>query len=116
MTAINSLRMKSPLAKITNCVNMLRHLDGRLRVATARAVENRRLALGAAVGQLESLSPLGVLKRGYSLCRLPSGPIVKSASDVGVGAAVEVLLHKGSLGCRVEKRTLEHTAPNPDSR
>lgn len=116
MTAINSLRMKSPLAKITNCVNVLRHLDGRLRVATARAVETRRLTLGAAVGQLESLSPLSVLKRGYSLCRLPSGSIVKSASDVEVGGAVEVLLHEGSLDCRVEGRAIERPGPNRDSR
>ena len=116
VAAINSLRMKSPLAKITNCVNELRYLDGRLRAATARAVETRRLALGAAVGQLESLSPLGVLGRGYSLCRLPSGLIVRNAGDVGVGTAVEVMLHKGSLDCRVEKRTFEHPALDPDSR
>jgi len=55
------------------------------------------------VGQLDSLSPLSVLRRGYSLTRLPSGAIVRSGRQVGPGHPVEVLLHEGTLDCLVEK-------------
>jgi exodeoxyribonuclease VII large subunit len=53
------------------------------------------------VGRLESLSPLGVLARSYSVTRLPSGEVVRSATQVGVGDALEILLHQGALGVRV---------------
>jgi len=102
MAAINSLRIQNPLAKITSGVNVLEQLDGRLRVAVGRSMESRWLRLGAVAGQLESLSPLGVLRRGYSLCRRSSGEIVRSAQEMTVGDQVHVLLHEGRLDCRVE--------------
>jgi exodeoxyribonuclease VII large subunit len=42
-----------------------------------------------------------VLARGYSLTRLPSGQVVRSARQVAVGDAVEILLYEGALGARV---------------
>jgi exonuclease VII large subunit len=44
---------------------------------------------------------LGVLGRGYSLTRLPSGAVVRSAGQVAVGDPLEILLHQGALGARV---------------
>ena len=58
--------------------------------------------LGLAAGRLNSLSPLGVLGRGYSLTRRPSGEIVRSARQLAVGDDVRVLLHEGTIDCRVE--------------
>jgi exodeoxyribonuclease VII large subunit len=55
------------------------------------------------VGQLETLSPLAVLGRGYSLTRLASGTIVRSAAQTRAGDAIEILLHRGALGARVER-------------
>ena len=54
-----------------------------------------------AAGRLDSLSPLAVLGRGYSLTRMPDGTIVRRASQVTPGDAVEVLLNEGRLDCRV---------------
>jgi exodeoxyribonuclease VII large subunit len=59
------------------------------------------------VGRLDSLSPLAVLARGYSLTRTPDGTVVRSARQVRVGDDVSVLLHEGSLDCRVTA-TKEH--------
>ena len=57
-----------------------------------------------AVGQLDSLSPLAVLGRGYSLTRLlPSGVIVRSAAQTRPGDAIEILLRQGALDARVER-------------
>jgi exodeoxyribonuclease VII large subunit len=57
--------------------------------------------LGALVHTLEALSPLGVLERGYAVCRRPGGAVVRSAAEVDLGAPVEILLHEGSLLARV---------------
>ncbi|HEV8663323.1 MAG TPA: exodeoxyribonuclease VII large subunit [Candidatus Methylomirabilis sp.] len=63
--------------------------------------------LRALAGKLESLSPLAILARGYSITRLlPDLRIVKDAGAVRPGEAVSVLLHRGSLACRVESTAL----------
>ena len=49
------------------------------------------------------VSPLAVLGRGYSLTRTPDGEILRDAARVTPGDAVEVLLARGSLDCRVER-------------
>jgi exodeoxyribonuclease VII large subunit len=55
------------------------------------------------VGRLQSLSPLAVLGRGYSLTRFPSGAVVRRAAETSPGDAIEILLHEGALEARVEQ-------------
>ncbi len=53
-------------------------------------------------GKLETLSPLRILSRGYSICwSLPSRHVLKAASEASVGAQVAVRLHQGELICEV---------------
>jgi exodeoxyribonuclease VII large subunit len=64
---------------------------------------NKSVELHAA--QLESLSPLNVLARGYSLTRtLPDRHVVRGIAEVEVGDAIEIVLHDGRLTARVEER------------
>jgi exodeoxyribonuclease VII large subunit len=72
-----------------------------------RTLDRARHRLGADAGRLDSLSPLAVLGRGYSLTRTPDGRIVRAAREVAAGDTVRVLLHEGSLDCRVDA-TREH--------
>ena len=58
-----------------------------------------------AVGKVDALSPLAILKRGFALCRDSKGIIVKTAADVSLGDRVRVTLGVGELNCRVEERT-----------
>lgn len=51
---------------------------------------------------LDSLSPLAILNRGYSITRkLSDGKIVKDAADVTAGAGINVKLSSGSLEAQV---------------
>ncbi len=60
--------------------------------------------LGALAGKLDSLSPLAILSRGYSIClRLPGHEIVKESASLVAGDEVEVRLHRGSLRCDVRE-------------
>jgi len=76
-------------------------------VAAARGLcQEKRNRLRLMETQVANLSPLGVLKRGYSITRkLPEGTLLTDASQVGVGDQVDVLLARGALGCRVEQRS-----------
>ena len=55
-------------------------------------------------GALDGLSPLNVLKRGYSITHLlPSYQIVKESTVLSPGDRVNVILGKGDICCTVEK-------------
>lgn len=58
--------------------------------------------------RLAGLSPLAVLERGYAICRLAAvpGTVVREAAAVETGQRVDVVLHRGELGCRVEEARL----------
>ena len=56
------------------------------------------------LGGLDGLSPLNVLKRGYSITRLlPSYQIIRESKMLSQGDKINVVLGKGELFCKVEK-------------
>ncbi|MBI3278925.1 MAG: exodeoxyribonuclease VII large subunit [Acidobacteria bacterium] len=91
----------------------LRHLDLRLRFsevrrrldAATRAAEQRlRLLLARAhgrldplAGQLEQLSPLRVLDRGYAIVRDRAGKVIKDPGEVSAGDRLRVRVSKGEF-------------------
>lgn len=59
--------------------------------------------LAALTAQLNTLSPLATLARGYSICATPDGTqVIRSAGEVEPGDKLAVRLHQGSLQCIVE--------------
>ena len=98
------LRARNPVARTRQDRRRLDELTGRLDRALARQVDRRRHRVVGVAGRLDSLSPLAVLGRGYSLTRTGAGQIVRSASQVAVGDEVDVMLHEGRLAARVTDR------------
>ena len=80
----------------------IEHAHRRLRQAPALAVERKRAALETTAGKLRVLSPLQTLERGYAIVRTESH-VVMDASELDVGAAVDVRVARGSFGARVEE-------------
>jgi len=101
--ATNALSSLHPLARISHGQAVLAQLRGRLAAAGGHSIKASRHRFESGVGRLQSLSPLAVLGRGYSLTRRPTGAIVRRAEDVRVGDPIEILLHEGALGARVEE-------------
>ena len=53
-------------------------------------------------GRLETLSPLGVLARGYAVCwNSDRSAIIRDAAAVTPGDRVRVTLQEGELDCEV---------------
>ena len=76
----------------------------RLRHSAERNVGQRDARVRAAVGRLETLSPLAVLSRGYAVCwTADRSTAVRDASTVLPGEVVHVRLHRGELECEVTK-------------
>lgn len=96
---------KGAFAKPTLMVDLRRQAaDGfqdRIVGAAGRMLtekSGRLLALEAAV---RAMNPEAVLKRGYSVCLLPDGTVVRHANQAPKGAEVAVRLSDGRLGCEV---------------
>ena len=74
------------------------------RTMRERQATGRR-RLETALAKLDSLSPLGVLARGYAVCwKDDRSAIVRRGAEVAVGDAVRVTLHEGALRCNVTSR------------
>jgi exodeoxyribonuclease VII large subunit len=81
----------------------LESATGRLHAGMSRRHDRASARLGAAVGRLESLSPLAVLGRGYAVCwNEDRSAILRAASSVATGDRVHITLHDGELSCLVE--------------
>jgi exodeoxyribonuclease VII large subunit len=63
------------------------------------------MRLSSAIASLDALSPLAVLRRGYSIVRtLPDKRVVTCAQDVQQGDALEILFSEGNLIVTVDGR------------
>ena len=81
----------------------LDELELRLHRLAGQQLARRREQTAAMASQLEALSPLAVLARGYSLTRrYGTGELLRDASQVEPGTLVETVLHKSRLLSRVE--------------
>lgn len=99
---VRHLTVLSPLAQVTRQAERLRGLRQRLGSWWEWSRRMRQERLKVLVGKLESLSPLAILARGYSICfALPERRVVKATADAAVGSEVAVRLHRGELHCLV---------------
>jgi exodeoxyribonuclease VII large subunit len=77
-----------------------KRLEGYMGVLLAQ----HRHRTHAMLAQLNTLSPLAVLGRGYSILHtVPSGQILRRAQDVEVGQELEAQLASGRLSCMVTR-------------
>lgn len=94
---------RKPLDRVHNLSRRLDELDDALDRAARRQLASGRRRIEHAAARLESLSPLGVLGRGYSLTqRARDGSLVRDAAVLQAGEAIRTRFAKGSAVSRVE--------------
>ena len=83
-----------------------------LRTQVERRLSSERQSILQASATLQALSPQATLERGYSMLRLPSGELVRDASQVPKGTLVEGILAQGRLVAQVVGSTPATRAPD----
>jgi exodeoxyribonuclease VII large subunit len=99
-----SLLLRIPIQKIANFRLLISETMKRLEQDIRHSIEIQRQKVDGVLGKLDSLSPLSILQRGYSITRkIPSLQILRNSDQVREGDKVEVRLHRGTLFCGVER-------------
>jgi exodeoxyribonuclease VII large subunit len=75
--------------------------ESRLYRAAQVAITARRSEFVNLRGQLQSLSPLAVLQRGYALVQDESGGVIRSVRQIASGETVHTRLGDGSFSSRI---------------
>jgi exodeoxyribonuclease VII large subunit len=96
--------LRNPLQEIENLRLLIAENERRLGQSIGHSIEMQRQRVEGVLGKLDSLSPLSILQRGYSITRkIPSLQILTDAAHVEAGDRVEVRLHRGILICGIER-------------
>jgi exodeoxyribonuclease VII large subunit len=91
-----------PLERVRERERWLDELAGRMERAVRQRLARARQQVEAAAGRLETLSPLNVLARGYSLTRIESGEVIRSSEQVRAGDRLITTVQHGRIVSRVE--------------
>jgi exodeoxyribonuclease VII large subunit len=82
----------------------LERAGDRLHGAMAALLEARRQRLARLAAQLDALSPLRVLERGYAVPTDPDGRVLRRRAEFAAGAPFTLRVADGSVAARVEPR------------
>lgn len=106
------LHLRSPQIKVATYNSILKEKRQRLGMAVQMYLKNSNLNFKGLVGRLDSLSPLAVLRRGYSVCyHLPDRKVVTDVADIKLDDQVEIQVDKGEMVCGVLEINLNKKKP-----
>ena len=74
-----------------------------MKAAAVRSSDRRRTAVSGLAGQLNALSPLATLSRGYAVARDADGTTLGSIDQFEAGKEFELMLRDGSLDATVTR-------------
>jgi exodeoxyribonuclease VII large subunit len=94
-----------PLERLHDRERALDDWSDRLLRAMQKRTAHAQKQIEVVAAKLESLSPLNVLARGYSLTRtLPDHHVVRAIAQVQTDDVVEIVVNDGRLLARIEQR------------
>jgi exodeoxyribonuclease VII large subunit len=112
LLAAGRRRFTAPLERVRDEERRLDDWNDRLRRAASQRLETAQRRLEALAAQLDTLSPLNVLGRGYSLTlKEADGAVVRSASQVRPGDRLLTRIGDGRIVSRVEETTANDPPP-----
>jgi exodeoxyribonuclease VII large subunit len=91
----------SPLWQIQNGRQRLDDLSTRGQLALAHRLQLQRAQMAGLHSRLQALNPLAVLERGFAVVSRPDGSLVRSVSQVKVGAEIQVQVADGKFSADV---------------
>jgi exodeoxyribonuclease VII large subunit len=105
MRAEARILLRDPAARLREGERGLESLRARLVSAARMVAEDRSVRVERASSQLEALSPMRVLERGYALVYGPDGRLLRASAEVNVGEQITARLHDGQIAATVVEKT-----------
>lgn len=99
---VSRLRQRDLRQQLRTRERELRSRLEALSAATHQYLMRRRSRLEQASAKLAALSPLAILKRGYSLVFDANGQLVKDVAQLAPGDQIQARLARGEVSARVE--------------
>ncbi len=95
----------SPVHRLSEFRRQFNHTASRLEAQGHQLIEQNKNRLENTLNQLDLVSPLNILNRGYSITRkIPSLEVIRESDEVSVGDRLQIKLHKGTLICLTERK------------
>ena len=100
----DGLMLLYPGRQVAEHAHRVAQLSRQMAMALRAQLQFLRQRTEGCLGKLQTLSPLAVLERGYSIARLlPSKEVIRRVSDLKVASRVNVKVHRGEFIARVEE-------------
>lgn len=93
-----------PARQVSAAQGRLEHASARLHAALPQRLQRERSQLGALARELNAVSPLAVLGRGYAILENTEGDVIKHAEDTRPGQKLSARLREGRLTLEVKRR------------
>ncbi len=97
----NRLNHLNPEKNINQQAQYLAKLQQRLSIATQRLLHAKQEAFVHHIEQLQIVSPLATIARGYSVSRTGKGNIIKSVNEVAIDDEIYIQISDGSINAKV---------------
>ena len=94
---------KNPKYEVLRSQNLLNEKDQRISRAISVFQNNKQQKLHKLISELDALSPLSVLNRGFSVTIDQQQKVIKSVQQVTKGQTLQLKLHDGKVLSRVEE-------------
>lgn len=99
-------RLKTPRDRVNQLLQRLDDMTLRLNLSMRQRLEFTKRKLEGEMSLLNSLSPLAILNRGYSITtKVPTGEVIKEIGAVKMGDRVGVRVTDGEMVCCIERLT-----------
>lgn len=105
------LNQQQPSARIQRNQQRLAQIHNRMEQLIQRQLSSNRERFGALCSQLEGVSPLATLSRGFSVTQSPNGSVLKSVKQVNNGELLKTRVQDGWI-----ESTVIAIAPLPKKR
>ena len=98
------VRLRDPRERFTDFLLRIDGFRERLRYTLQVALEARRQHMAKLISNLDLLSPLAILAKGYAVIQRPGTVLsIRSARELKVGEELKLLFHEGSAHAKVTK-------------
>ena len=98
--------LKDPLSKLNENKRNLLYLSEKINDLTQAYIDRQKLHFSSLAGKLDTLSPLGVIARGYAIVSKGEDVLTK-AKDFNIGDTVTIKLSDGNVNASVTGRCEE---------